>query len=243
MQLIICKDYEEISKRAASEVAAAIAAKPDCVLGLPTGSTPVGMYKNLVSMNKTGEVDFSSVTTFNLDEYYPIEKDDSQSYYTFMYDNLFSHININTSNVHIPSGQSEDTEKFCFEYEEAIREAGGIDLQVLGAGVNGHIGFNEPDDALSLCTHKTALTKNTIEVNSRFFDDISKVPTHAVTMGIKTILDARKIIILISGESKAPVIDAMLSGKITTRCPATLLQLHKDVILITDVATMAKTEK
>ena len=243
MKVIVCKDYEEMSAVAAKEVAANIAAKPDFVLGLPTGSTPVGMYKNLVAMNKAGEVDFSKVTTFNLDEYYQIEKEDEQSYHYFMYENLFSHINIDRANVHIPDGQSADTDKSCQAYEDAIKNAGGIDLQVLGAGVNGHIGFNEPEDALSLITHKTSLTKNTIEVNSRFFDDISKVPTHAVTMGIKTILDARKILILINGENKAPVIDAMMSGKITTACPASLLQLHKDVILITDEATMAKTGK
>lgn len=242
MKPVICKSYEEMSAYAAKELAAAIKAKPQFVLGLATGSTPVGMYKELVAMNKSGEVDFSGVTTFNLDEYYPIKRDNSQSYYTFMYENLFSHINIDHKNVHLPNGEAEDPEAEGAHYDAMIREAGGVDIQILGSGVNGHIGFNEPDTSLITGTHKTALTQNTIEVNSRFFNDISEVPTHALTMGMKTIFEARRIIILLNGDNKAPILDAMFSGRITTQIPATFLALHKDVTVVTDEATAAKTE-
>lgn len=236
MKLIVCKNYDEMSAAAAKELAAEIKAKPDLVLGLPTGSTPVGMYKKLIEMNKNGEVDFARVTTFNLDEYYPIKKEDNQSYHYFMYDNLFSHINIDHKNVHIPNGEAQDVEAFCAQYEKMILDAGGLDIQVLGAGVNGHIGFNEPASELVLDTHKTDLTANTIEVNSRFFDKLEDVPTKAVTMGVGTIMKAKKIITLISGSAKAPVIDAMFGGTVTTEIPATLLALHQDAVIIADEA-------
>ena len=242
MKPVICKNYEEMSAYAAKEIAAAISAKPNFVLGLPTGSTPVGMYKELVAMNKSGKVDFSAVTTFNLDEYYPIKRDNSQSYYTFMYENLFSHININHDNVNIPNGEAEDPDAEGAAYDAKIKACGGVDLQILGSGVNGHIGFNEPDSSLVLGTHKTSLTQNTIEVNSRFFNDISEVPTHALTMGIKTIFDAKRIIILLNGDNKAHVLDTMFSGTITTACPASLLALHANVTVVTDEATASKTK-
>jgi glucosamine-6-phosphate deaminase len=228
-----------MSVYAAGELRAAVIEKPNLVLGLPTGSTPLGLYKNLVNMYQEGKIDFSGVQTFNLDEYYPIKRSDPQSYYYFMNENLFSHINIEKENIHIPDGSAADTEKEAESYEKMIEAAGGIDIQVLGSGVNGHIGFNEPAGRLSVNTHRVELTENTIEVNSRFFEDISQVPRHALTMGVGTIFRARRILILINGENKAEILKEMFGGTITTDVPATLLALHPDTTVITDEATAA----
>ena len=234
MRLIICENYDEISLRAAALVAERINTKPDCVLGLATGSTPEGMYKILIDMYKNGEVDFSSVKTFNLDEYYPIEKSNSQSYDYFMRAKLFSHINIDEKNTNIPDGQADDADKECDSYEEKIASSGGIDLQILGIGQNGHIGFNEPGEYLHSKTHVTGLTESTISANSRFFDSADEVPKNALTMGIATILSAKKIILLASGKSKHDAISKLLSGKITTDCPASMLNIHNDLVIICD---------
>lgn len=234
MRVIVCENYEEMSKKAASIVAAQIMLKPASVLGLATGSTPVGMYNKLAEMCKNGDADFSLVTSFNLDEYYPIKKDNEQSYYRFMYENLFSKVNINLENTHIPNGETDDPQTECENYEKMIKAAGGVDLQILGIGQNGHIGFNEPDANLNSCTHLTGLTDNTIKANSRFFDSYDEVPKKALTMGISTILSAKKIILLASGSNKSRVVSALLKGGINTSVPATMLKTHPDVILICD---------
>ena len=234
MKIIVCDNYEEISKKAADIGAGEINNKPDCVLGLATGSTPVGMYNILAQMNKEGSVDFENVRSFNLDEYYPLSADNEQSYHYFMNENLFSKVNINKNNTHILDGMCSDTEAECDAFEKLIEDNGGIDLQILGIGQNGHIGFNEPDENLNLRTHLTDLTENTIEANSRFFDDVSEVPTKALTMGIGTILKAKKIILLANGKNKHEAVKSLLTGSISTEMPASMLKVHTDVTLICD---------
>ena len=234
MQVIICKDYEEMSKRGARIIASQLILKPDSVLGLATGSTPVGMYSILGELCAKGEIDFSRVSSYNLDEYYPISPDNPQSYKYFMEENLFSKVNIDRARTHIPSGNSADPEKECKEYDELVAASGGVDIQVLGIGQNGHIGFNEPDDALITGTHVTSLTESTIKANARFFDSIDEVPTKALTMGMATILKAKKILLLANGKAKHDAVKELLNDKINTQIPATLLKLHSDVILICD---------
>ena len=234
MKLFVCKDYDAMSKKAADIVASVITLKPDCVLGLATGSTPVGMYTRLAEMNREGKLDFSEVKTYNLDEYYPIKPTDDQSYRYFMNKNLFNHINIHMSNTHVLNGEAEDADAECAAYDEAIEEAGGIDIQVLGIGNNGHIGFNEPAAELTAATHKQELTENTIEANSRFFASANDVPKHALTMGMAPIMKAKRIIILINGKNKHAALTEMLSDKITTSNPATMLALHSDVTVVCD---------
>lgn len=234
MRIIVCKDYEELSKKAAKMVASVITLNPSCVLGLATGSTPVGTYQELIRLYQAGEVDFSAVTTFNLDEYYPIAPENPQSYHYFMQQNLFGHININPENTYIPNGLAKDTEAECHAYEEKIAAKGGIDLQILGIGQNGHIGFNEPDDNLNTSTHLTALTESTISANARFFENIDDVPRQALTMGISTILRSKKILLLASGKTKYPVVRELLNEDINTEIPATLLKVHRDVVLLCD---------
>ena len=194
MRIIIEKNYENMSKKAALIVASQVLLKPNSVLGLATGSTPLGMYRELIEMYKRKELDFSEVRTFNLDEYYQLPPDNPQSYYFFMYNNFFNHININSENIYLPKGLSQNVERECKEYETAIKKAGGIDLQVLGIGENGHIGFNEPGESLQVQTRLINLTQETINVNSRFFDSKDEVPRQAITMGIGSILKARRIL-------------------------------------------------
>lgn len=234
MEIKVCNNYEEMSAYAAKIIASQVILKPSSILGLATGSTPVGTYKELIKMNKENSVDFKDVITFNLDEYYPIKQTNDQSYKYFMNENLFNHININKENTHIPNGETTDPANECKKYDEMIEKAGGIDLQILGIGQNGHIGFNEPDEFLYPETHVTDLTQNTIEVNSRFFNDISEVPTKALTMGIGTIMKAKKILILANGKSKLDIVNKLINGKITTNVPASLLKVHPDVVLICD---------
>lgn len=234
MRVIVCENYEEMSEKAAKLVAGQVTLKPDSVLGLATGSTPIGMYDKLVEMYESGELDFSAVTSFNLDEYYPIEKSNRQSYYYFMNEHLFSRININQYNTNIPNGETDNPEEECERYEKAIQSSGGIDLQILGIGKNGHIGFNEPDACLNSFTHLTDLTENTIKANSRFFTEDEVIPTKALTMGISTILKAKKIILLANGASKNRVVSELLNDRINTSIPATMLKTHPDVVLICD---------
>ena len=234
MKVCICEDYNEMSVRAAELVAYQIAAKPNCVLGLATGSTPVGLYENLIKTENAGEVDFSGVTTFNLDEYYPISPENPQSYRYFMNERLFSRVSIDIERTHIPNGMTEDPAEECLQYEKLIDEAGGIDVQILGIGQNGHIGFNEPDEELAPYTHITDLTPETILANSRFFESEAEMPRQALTMGVESIFKARSIIILANGEAKAEAVRCMLSGNITPKCPASFLRLHPDVTLICD---------
>ncbi|HAL63845.1 MAG TPA: glucosamine-6-phosphate deaminase [Clostridiales bacterium] len=234
MRIILCDNYEELSKKAAKIVASQITLKPDSVLGLATGSTPVGMYNELAKMYRQGELDFSEVKTFNLDEYYPIKKKNKQSYDWFMRENLFSKINIKNENIHIPNGETDNPKKECEDYEKSIKANGGVDLQILGIGRNGHIGFNEPDASLNSFTHLTNLTENTIKANSRFFESSEDVPKQALTMGISTILNAKKIILLASGASKRKVVSELINGGINTNIPATMLKTHPDVVLVCD---------
>lgn len=234
MRVIICDDYEEMSREAAKIVAGQIMLKPDCTLGLATGSTPIGLYNELSKMYDDGKIDFSDVTTFNLDEYYPLSADNEQSYHYFMDKNLFSRVNIKKENTHILDGMAEDPEAECRGFEKKIKNSGRIDVQILGIGENGHIGFNEPSAKLNTKTHLTALTRSTINANSRFFNSIDEVPDRALTMGIATILKSRKIVIMASGAAKHRVVMAMLNEQIDTDVPATVLNLHNDVVLICD---------
>lgn len=236
MKITVVKNYEEMSVEAAKYIADTLNAKPDCVLGLATGDTPIGMYKNLVKMYKDGKLDFSKAHSVNLDEYYPITPDNDQSYRYFMNYHLFDHVNIDKANTNVPDGTAKDVEAHCKEYEARIDALGGIDIQVLGIGRNGHIGFNEPDDELIKGTHLTELTKSTIEANSRFFASEEEVPKHALTMGIESVFKARKILLVVSGANKAEAVRAMVKGNISTKCPASLLCLHPNVVLICDEA-------
>ena len=234
MKVIVCKDYEELSAKTAEIIADVVKNNPDCVLGLATGSTPVGAYEVLAEMYRRGELDFSEVKSYNLDEYYPMKADNRQSYHYFMDENLFSKINIKRENVHVPDGDTDDPDAMCAAYEEAIKAAGGIDIQLLGIGRNGHIGFNEPGDFLYPDTHKTDLTEDTMDANARFFSEDEVIPNAAVTMGMGTILRAKKIVIAASGKPKREAVAGILSGKITTQCPASLLNMHSDVVLVCD---------
>lgn len=235
MKVIVEKNYEELSKTAANIIKDEIAKKPNLVLGLATGSTPEGMYRELIRLHKEEGLDFSQVTTFNLDEYVGIDKDHPNSYHYYMKTTLFDHINIDPNNTFIPDGKAENPEKYCKEYDRLIEEKGGIDLQVLGIGENGHIAFNEPDEALNVGTSVVNLTESTIQANSRFFDSIDQVPKTAMTMGIGSIMKAKKIILLANGKKKANAIKELLKqDKITTKLPASILLLHPDVTVIVD---------
>ena len=236
MRIIRCANYEELSQKAAEFVAAQITLKPDCVLGLPTGSTPIGMYARLVEMG----MDFSEVTTFNLDEYYPIKKDNPQSYHYFMTENLYSKVNLKPENIYIPNGETTDPAAECKNYEKSILTCGGLDMQVLGIGQNGHIGFNEPGEMLNSYTHVTKLTQNTIEANARFFNSMDDVPKQALTMGVATIMRARRILLLASGKSKARVVHALQGSVIDPEIPATILAAHNDVTVIADAEALGE---
>lgn len=236
MKLIVVNNYEELSKVAAKEFSKIIKEKENAVLGLATGGSPVGMYKELIRMYEQKELNFSKITTVNLDEYIGLNPEHNQSYRYFMNNNLFNHINIDKSNTFVPNGLAEDLEAQCKEYDQKIVELGGIDIQLLGVGNNGHIAFNEPNNELSSGTHIISLTDNTIEANARFFDNIYDVPRKAITMGVGGIMKAKKIILIASGESKAEAIKGIFSGKITTANPATMLQMHRDVTIIVDEA-------
>ena len=236
MKIIVEKNYEAMSKKAAEIFSEFIENKPDCILGLATGGTPVEMYKNLIRMNKEGKVDFSKVNSINLDEYRGLSGDHDQSYRYFMNTNLFNNININKANTFVPNGLAKDIEEECKNYDERIEQIGGIDLQLLGIGNNGHIGFNEPAEFLNTKTHLTHLTEDTIQSNARFFNKIEDVPTEAITMGLGGIMKAKRIVLIASGEGKANIISKILEGKITTDIPATLLQVHPDVTIIVDEA-------
>ncbi|GFR36702.1 glucosamine-6-phosphate deaminase [Thermobrachium celere] len=234
MRIIITESYDELSKKAADIVASQLILKPKSVIGFATGGTPIGMYREIVKMFREGKFTFKDVITFNLDEYYGLDRENPQSYYFYMMEHLFKHVDIDKNNINIPNGRAEDIEKECIEYEEKIEKAGGIDLQILGIGKNGHIGFNEPDVKFEAKTHLVRLDEDTIKANSRFFNSIDEVPTKAISMGIKTIMHARKIVLLASGKQKAEIIEKMVNGPITPDVPASILQLHPDVTLILD---------
>lgn len=243
INVTVVENYEEMSKLAAKIVADEVSKNPDCVLGLATGSSPVGMYKILSDMYKKGELDFKNVKTVNLDEYIGLSENDSQSYAYFMKKNLFEHINVDPLNTHIPCGTASDLEKECDDYEKLIKSLGGVDLQVLGIGRNGHIGFNEPSDEFAQKTYTVELKQSTREANKRFFNSIDEVPKKAITMGIKTILSAKKIILLVYGRQKAMAVKLAISGPITPNVPASALQTHPDVTFICDKEAYSELEK
>ena len=240
MRIIKAKDYDDLSRKAANIISAQVLLKPDCVLGLATGSTPIGTYKQLIEWYEKGDLDFSAAKSVNLDEYRGLTKDNDQSYYYFMYNNLFKHININMENTNVPDGTEPDSEKECSRYENVIEAYGGVDLQLLGLGHNGQIGFNEPDKDFPRTTHCVDLTQSTIEANKRFFASVDDVPKQAYTMGIGTIMKARKILLVVSGADKAQILHDVLCGPVTPEVPASILQLHSDVIVVADEAAMAK---
>jgi len=235
MKIVLVKDYKELSCRAAQLLASQIIEKKNLVLGLATGSTPIGMYKELIRRHREEGLDFSEVITFNLDEYYGLPPKHPQSYHFFMWSIFFKHINLKRENIHLLNGVIKNIEKECRQYEEAIQRAGGIDLQILGIGVNGHIGFNEPDAVfLSDRTHLVNLSPKTIQVNAHFFNDPKEVPKQAITMGIGTIIQAKRILLLASGREKARVINKAVNGTITTEVPVSVLRLHNNVTLMLD---------
>ena len=229
-----------MSRIAANIISAQVIMKPDCVLGLATGSTPIGLYQQLVAWYEKGDLDFSEVRTVNLDEYKGLSRENDQSYYYFMHHNLFDHVNLPAENSHLPNGMEPDSDKECRRYSELIRSMGGVDLQLLGIGHNGHIGFNEPGDAFDNDVHFVDLTQSTIEANKRFFASADDVPKQAYTMGIKTIMQAKKILIVASGEDKADIVRDAFFGPITPKVPASVLQLHNDVTLVADEAALSK---
>lgn len=234
MERIVCADYKEMSAVAAYIIAEQIRGKRDSVIGFATGFTPIGTYERLRELYSCGYVDFSGVTSFNLDEYYPIKRDNKQSYFYFMRENLFRHVNIRPENINIPNGECSDPEKECADYDKKLKSLGGTDLQILGIGNNGHIGFNEPADELPLAANLVELTEDTVKANSRFFESVPDVPTRAITMGMNGIFSSKHILLLISGEKKAKAAKKLFSEGLTTRFPASLLNLHPNVTVITD---------
>ncbi|MDE7250004.1 MAG: glucosamine-6-phosphate deaminase [Lachnospiraceae bacterium] len=240
MKIIKAKDYNDMSRKAANIISAQVIMKPNCVLGLATGSTPIGTYAQLVDWYQKGDLDFSEVTTVNLDEYKGLTRENEQSYYYFMNENLFSKVNINLERTFLPDGTEPDSDKACRDYNKVIADVGGVDLQLLGLGHNGHIGFNEPGMAFEAETHCINLTESTMKANQRFFASMEDVPRQAYTMGIKTIMQAKKILIVVSGTDKAAIVKEAFFGPITPKVQASVLQLHNDVTLVADEAALSE---
>jgi glucosamine-6-phosphate deaminase len=242
MLLVIKKDYQEISHEGAIIIANLIRKKPDSVLGFATGSTPLGMYKQLIRLHREEGLDFSKVVTFNLDEYVGLPPSHNQSYQYFMWENLFKHINIDFRYVHMPTGMADDIEHFCYWYEDKIKEYGGIDLQILGIGVNGHIAFNEPGSSLGSRTRIKTLSEHTCQDNARFFKNKEEVPKYAMTMGVGTIMEAKRLLLLASGTAKADAIRNAVEGPITAKFPATIVQMHPYATILMDREAASKLE-
>ena len=236
MRVIETKSYAELSRKAANLTSAQVLSKPNSVLGLATGSTPIGTYKELIKGYENGDLDFSLVKTANLDEYRGLEKSNDQSYDYFMKANLFNHININFDNLNIPNGENPDADAECARYEAVVKALGGQDLQLLGMGHNGHIGFNEPADEFVKETHCVDLQESTIQANKRFFEKVEDVPTQAYTMGINTIMQAKTILVIVSGADKAEIVKKAFFGPVTPQVPASILQMHPNVIVVVDEA-------
>ena len=232
MRMIKAESYADLSRKAANILAAQVTLKPDCVLGLATGSTPIGTYQKLIEAYKNGDIDFSTVKSVNLDEYCGLDGDNDQSYRYFMNHNLFDHVNINKENTNVPNGKADDMEAECKRYDALIEELGGADIQLLGIGHNGHIGFNEPCDVFEKTTHIVDLGETTIQANARFFASIDEVPRQAITMGIKTIMNAKKILLIANGQDKKEIVEKAFYGPVTPNVPASILQLHPDVTVI-----------
>lgn len=231
MRVLEVRNYGEMSALAAELIGAQVLLKPRCVLGLATGSSPIGTYERLVEAHRAGRLDFSQVRTMNLDEYCGLRGDDPNSYRYFMDHHLFSRVNLQRENTHLPNGAAPDLEEECRRYEALIQSLGGVDLQLLGIGRNGHIGFNEPSDSFPPVVHTVQLTESTIQANSRLFERIEDVPTQAITMGVGTILKAERIL-LIAGADKRYILEEALTGRVTPQVPASVLQLHRDVTVI-----------
>ncbi|MBS1271979.1 MAG: Glucosamine-6-phosphate deaminase 1 [Candidatus Marinimicrobia bacterium] len=242
MLVTIKDDYESMSEQAAQIVAEQIRRKPDSVIGFATGSTPLGLYNELIRMHRETGLDFSKITTFNLDEYVGLPPEHDQGYHYFMWENLFKHINVDPRHVYIPDGMADDIDYFCEWYEEQMAEVRGLDLQILGIGANGHIAFNEPGSSLGSRTRIKTLTSKTVKDNARFFDDPEEVPKYAITMGIGTIMDARKLVLVASSEGKADAIQATLEGPITAMVPATIVQMHQQAHVVLDTEAASKLE-
>lgn len=240
MLVIIKENYDEMSREAAQIVSRLIRLKPNCVLGFATGSTPVGLYRELIRLHREEGLDFSKVTTFNLDEYVGLPPEHPQSYHYFMWENLFHHINVDPRFVHIPHGMADDIDAFCDWYEDRIREVGGIDLQILGIGANGHIAFNEPCSSLGSRTRIKTLTEETRQDNARFFGSLEEVPKYAITMGVGTIMEAHTLLLLASGSGKADAIAKTVEGPITAMVPASIVQLHRDARVLVDREAASK---
>lgn len=231
MKFITVENYEVLSRKAATLIAAEVVSKPNCVLGLATGSSPVGTYKKLIEWYENGDIDFSEVTSINLDEYTGLDGENDQSYRYFMNDNLFNHINIDKANTYVPNGKADDLKEECAAYDKRIAEM-GIDIQLLGIGLDGHIGFNEPDKFFTKETHLVTLDPSTIEANARFFESIDDVPKTAVTMGMGGIMSSKKVLLIANGKNKKEIVEKAFFGPITPEIPASLLQLHPDVTVI-----------
>lgn len=236
MKIIVCKDYEALSAKAAQIIGALVRRKPDAVLGLATGNSPIGVYRYLVAAYERGELDFSRVSTYNLDEYLPIDPADENSYAAFMHQHLWDKVNVDIANCHIPNGNisMEEAPAVCEAYDNAVRAAGGIDLQLLGIGRNGHIGFNEPDAELIMGTHAVKLTDSTLAANGPLFADPNDMPRHALTMGLGCIFEAKEILLVANGKNKHAAIESLLNDTVTTASPASLLKLHPHVTVICD---------
>mgnify|MGYP000966658657 CR=1 FL=1 len=239
MRVYRAKDYKDMSRKAANIISAQIILKPNSVLGLATGSTPIGTYSQLVDWYKKGDLDFSEVTSVNLDEYKGLPGTNEQSYYYFMHQHLFNQVNIQERHTHLPNGMEPDSKKECERYEELIRSLGGVDLQLLGMGHNGHIGFNEPGEAFETETHCVDLTASTIDANKRFFEKEEDVPRQAYTMGIQTIMQAKKVLLVASGADKADALAKTIEGPVTPEVPASILQFHPDVTIVADEAALS----
>lgn len=233
-------NYDDLSRKAANIISAQVIMKPNCVLGLATGTSPIGAYKQLVEWYKKGDIDFAEVRTVNLDEYIGLDGSHEQSYRYFMDHQLFDQVNINKVNTNVPNGKAKDVESECKRYDALIDSLGGVDLQLLGLGHNGHIGFNEPDSAFEKTTHVVALTESTINANARLFASRDEVPTRAITMGIKSIMMAKKILVIASGADKADIVNQAFNGPVTPSVPASILQLHGDVTFVADEDALSK---
>lgn len=243
MRIYSVKNYEEMSRKAANLVSAQIILKPDCVLGLATGSTPEGLYKQLIEWYQKGDLDFTQVRSVNLDEYKGLSPENEQSYHYYMNKHLFSGINIKPENTHLPDGMAKDEEKECLRYDCVVKTMGGVDLQILGLGENGHIGFNEPCENFAKGTHCIRLTDSTITANARFFANADMVPRYAFSVGIRTIMMAKKILLIVSGKAKAHALYQTLFGPINPRVPSSILQLHPDVIVVADEDALSQIDR
>lgn len=239
MRIIRAKDYKDMSRKAANIISAQVILKPDSVLGLATGSSPIGTYEQLVKWYEKGDLDFADVTTVNLDEYYGMKPENDQSYHYFMHDHFFDHVNIDPSRINLPNGMEPDEEKECARYDAVLRSVGDVDIQLLGIGRNGHIGFNEPDDHFTKETHVVDLTDSTIDANARFFASRDDVPTHAYTMGIGSIMKAKRVLLVVNGEKKAQAVKDCFFGPIKPQAPGSILQLHPDFTLVADEAALS----